>query len=288
VTQQFGTGVESPVGSRGWYLYGITTGGPVADILDAMDDTHPFADLAPASGESMPVQPLEVSGLCAVVAPVLLSDFDQPVLQARLRGASELETVVRAHHRVVEAIHARQAILPAKFGTVYGRAEDLLDALGAASGTLLPRLQRLEECDEWAVHVYADTDRARTRAAEEDEGVRRLRAGLATAGPGRAFFLERQIDRALDDATRRMLTAIAQRAFDALAGCAVASAVTPIGTSDERSEREILRAAFLVRRDAVERFMDRVRVETVDGVRSETTGPWPAYSFASWSPEELA
>jgi hypothetical protein len=212
----------------------------------------------------------------------LLADFSMAVLQERLRSATELEGMVRSHNRVIEAIHAQQAILPAKFGSVYARAGDVVSAIQPARETLLRQLHRVEGCDEWAVHVYADRSVIRERISAEDPTIQRLRAERDAARPGRAYFLDRQIRDELDAATQRELVALAQTAFDRMVEHAVAGHIDPAQTAAASDvEVEILRAAFLVARDAAARFEDEVFQHDVDeGLRCDCSGPWPPYSFA--------
>lgn len=258
----------------GWYFYGITRSGSLATVLE--------------ESEGEPLQLLESSGISAVVRQVPLADFSQAVMRERLQSASDLEAIVRSHHRVIEAIHAQQAILPAKFGMVYAHAGEIVSALQSERETLLPQLERLEGCDEWALHLYANRAPVRDRIAASDPTIRLWRDELASARPGRAYLLERQLSRALEGATRQELTAVAQTAFDRLSRFAVAGQVTPVGPLEgEDDEVEILRAAFLVGRESVELFAAQVRAMMDSyGLRFESNGPWPPYSFAARYDEE--
>jgi hypothetical protein len=216
---------------------------------------------------------------------VPLADFSRDALEERLRDASALEAIARRHNRVIEAIHERQAILPARFGTVYASARDVMSALGSARDTLLSQLVQLDGCDEWAVHLYADSAVVRERVTESDPAIRLLRDDCVGARPGRAYFLTQQLRAAVQAATRQEVVALAQRAFDRIADNAVAGTVNPVqrGAAPGKEE-EILRASFLVARDRVERFEAAVvscaDTSPVAGLRGECTGPWPPYSFA--------
>jgi hypothetical protein len=257
----------------GWYLYGITRGG-VGDAL-------PEADTGDA--DAAPLRALECGGLSAVVRPVLLADFSLDAMQERLREPADLEVMVLRHNRVVEAIHARHAILPAKFGMVYADERDILATLRSTCDTLLPRLHHVEGRDEWAVHVFANRAVVRDRAASRDPSLARLRAEHAAARPGRAYFLERQLRGEQEAATRQAIASCAQDAFARLSAVAASAQVDRIpANADVTAEVEILRGAFLVARDDVGRFqlVQDSLADTDHGLRVECTGPWPPYSFA--------
>ena len=275
-------------GARGWYLYGITRRGALADVLVEADAEHGVGDTT-APSDVAPLELLECCGLAAVVRSVPLAEVSPTALEERLRSATELEAMVRSHNRVIESIHARQAILPVKFGAVYAHRQDILDALRSACDSLLPQLHRLHECDEWAVHLYADRAVVRERVASRIPALSRLRAEHAAARPGRAYFLERQLRDELETASRQSLATLAQSAFDRLSAAAVAgkvSAVRPV--ADATAEVEILHAAFLVARDGIEQFDAELRsvADASEGLRCECSGPWPTYSFAVADVEE--
>jgi hypothetical protein len=268
---------------QGWYFYGITTRQPLAAVLaDAPDDSD-FGWESVGSAEDAPLQLLEFSGVVAVVRAVRLADFAPAVVEERLRSAAQLEAMVRNHHRVIEAIHGLQPILPAKFGMVFPHARDILLALRSAHEPVKRQLERLTACDEWAVHVYADPAVVRKRVAAGDTRISRLRQEFAEARPGRLWFLERQLRDQMTTATQDALATLAQKNFDRLTARAVAGEITSIARDATASEEvEILSATFLVRRDALEQFMEQVDAcnDATEGVRCESTGPWPPYSFA--------
>lgn len=53
------------------------------------------------------------------VSPVPERDFQETALRAHLEDLDWLESVARAHHRVIEALAARTAVLPLRLATVY-------------------------------------------------------------------------------------------------------------------------------------------------------------------------
>ena len=191
---------------------------------------------------------------------------------------------------MIAALHQQQTILPAKFGSIYDRAEDVQTAVGAAQDALLAQLERVAGCDEWAVHVFAARPAIEQRVSAEHPILQQLQHDLATASPGRAYFLQRKLDEERAAATEQALRELAQAAYEHLARWAVADRVTPPARSSPAAhgEIEILRAAFLVPRANADPFLAEVRscVEGRDGVRCEYSGPWAPYSFAVPMEEE--
>jgi hypothetical protein len=268
---------------QGWYFYGITHRQPLAAVLADSPDGDFGAESVGGTHEAAPLQLLEFSGVVAVVRAVSLTDFTPAVIEERLRSASDLEAMVRSHHRVIEAIHAQQPILPAKFGTVFPHARDILLALRSAHEMVTRQLERLTACDEWAVHLYADPVIVRKKVASTDARIAELRQEFAEARPGRLWFLERQLREHVDAAIQHAMGTHAQKNFDRLSACAAAGQISATPReATAAGEVEILGASFLVKRDAGEQFMEQVDAcnEVTEGLRCECTGPWPPYSFA--------
>jgi hypothetical protein len=261
----------------GWYLYGITRHGLEQSAIEGPD-------------ESAPAQVLRCGELAAIMRPVSLAEFGPEALQARAGDGGWIEAVARSHNHVISSIHQRRAILPAKFGSIYLHAEDVLSALERDHDALLARLARLEGCDEWAVHLYADRSAVEQGAGSADESVRQLEQQLATAPRGRAYFLQRKLAEVRASAVERALSEIASEGYDRLARLATDSQIRSALSLAENAEGEVvaLRAAFLVRRDSEDAFTAEVSsfAEVREGVRFEVTGPWPPYSFAA--PEETS
>jgi hypothetical protein len=247
---------------------------------------HAGAAAVSAPSDVAPLQLLEFSGLAAVVRSVRLDDFSLTTLQERLQSGSALEAMARSHNSVIEAIHTRQAILPAKFGMVHARAEDVLSALEPAHDALLRQLTDLEGRDEWAVHLYADRAVISERISREEPRIRDLREKRAAARPGRGYFLDQQIRDELESATDSALLALAQDAFDRLLALSRDGQPSPNRRAMDLVGIEILRASFLVTREGAEAFTDEVQsIGAADGVRCEFSGPWPPYSFAACGDE---
>src|SRR5438067_10323656 len=142
----------------GWYLYGITRRGALATRRSERGNgDRGKAELAIDTGadDGEPVQVLDCGALAAIVRRVPLAQFSEEALRARHDDSAWFAAMAHRHDQVIAAIHQQQAVLPAKFGSIYARAEDVKSAVAGAQEALLAQLECVEGCDEWAVHVYA-------------------------------------------------------------------------------------------------------------------------------------
>jgi hypothetical protein len=125
------------------------------------------------------------------------------------------------------------------------------------------------------------------QAEANHEGVRRLREELASATPGRAYFLRRKLDEERAAASDGELDHLIDHAYGHLMTHAIAGQISAriSGTrlAQQSGETGVMRAAFLVRRENTDAFLASVQAlaESQPGLRCEYSGPWPAYSFAA-------
>ncbi|HEU0028268.1 MAG TPA: GvpL/GvpF family gas vesicle protein [Ktedonobacterales bacterium] len=276
----------APTGEdRGWYLYGITRGGPRArDEIGAQ-----AAMEAPAETDSggASVETIASGELLAIVRRVPLEDFSAEALTAHAEDPAWIAVVARRHNAIIERIHETRAILPAKFGCVYASADDVRAALDEERDGLLARLDWVDGCDEWGVRLYGDIATTRRRADTEAESVRRLREELASASPGRAYFLQRKLADELAGALDHLLDSLVAEAYERFAQHAKAGEISRRLASSrinpEEESAELMRAAFLVPRESADAFIGDLRgfSESQLGLWIEYSGPWPPYSFVA-------
>lgn len=269
-------GWPTPGDGNGLYLYGIIGLGG-RERASASTEGSPDAD-------AEPIRLVERGDLAAIVRTVSLAEFDPENIRERAEDPAWLSGVVQQHNAVISAVHEERPILPARFGSVYASADDLVRTLEASHDRLVAQLERLNDADEWGIHVYADRTRVEARVAAEDPSVRNAIEEIGSASAGRAYFLRRKLLDQIAEATDQALVTLAQTAFDRLLRLAVDGEVSSSSESqtEDDSELEILRAAFLVRRCSRRTFLEEAEAlaEETKVLRCEYSGPWPPYSFA--------
>lgn len=259
----------------GWYLYGIIQQPPSSDA---------WASTALLPHNSEAIQILQHTGVAAVVRSVRLADYEPETLRAHMRDADWLETMARHHHRVIESIHRQRPILPATFGCVYPDADGLRAALSELREALLARLAWVADCDEWTVHLYAESNALKQRLTLEHPGLQHIQREIDSVPPGRAYLLKRKLAGEIENVMDYAATELAEKEFGRIRPVTRAGMVQTLDpiAHDRQGELEILRAVFLVPRPDVTAFQRAVEeIASQDGgIRAEYSGPWPPYSFA--------
>ena len=155
--------------------------------------------------------------------------------------------VLWEHEAVVESLMKERDLLPMRFGTLVEDDEAAARALEERREELRTSLDRVLGAVELAVRAEASAPKERV-----------------PAGTTGAEYIRAKAHR----------TEAARLLHEPLAFLARESVLQP--------GPELLHAAYLVDREAVDSFVGLVRrlQETHDGLRVLCTGPWPPYSFA--------
>ncbi|MBI0298566.1 GvpL/GvpF family gas vesicle protein [Streptomyces sp. PRKS01-29] len=262
------------------YAYAVVrdTGAPEA-ALDALTALEGVTGVA---GES--VYAVRHLGLAALAGVVPAEDFDEGPLRERLEDMAWLEKMARAHQRVVDTAGAESCVIPVRLATVCHGDEGLRRMLATGRERFAAALDRLEGRVEWGVKAYATQP-----AAEEPPAAGAADAASTPNSPGtmsgRDYLRRRKAQRQAAERRWGDTEEGARLAHDTLSGLAEQSRLHP--PQDPRlsgiSDRNVLNAAYLVRREDSAGFAERVGelAGRTPALRVELTGPWAPYSFTA-------
>ncbi|HEX8035562.1 MAG TPA: GvpL/GvpF family gas vesicle protein [Ktedonobacterales bacterium] len=225
------------------------TAAPAGSYIYCIAPAHPLAKgkqplkAASIGDQQKPPRIVTSDGLAAVVSDMSVGRFDitrQNIL---------------THERVIAEVMSRVDVLPCSFGTVAASdkaiREDLLRPL---HGELLSQLDRIRGHVEMGVMVLWERERLFADITEEDVRIRRMRDAIAAQPQDTAYY-----DRI---ALGELVAASIEQRREREAVALLAS-LQPLA-ADSRVNRiindmMILNAAFLVKRDRVPAFDERIR-----------------------------
>src|SRR5438874_3231108 len=146
-----------------------------------------YAVVEAEHASSMPAdaEAVAVDGLVAVVREVDAREYEQPALDRHLADVDWLESEVRAHERVVEALLGDHPVVPMRFGSIFSTPSDVERLLADHSGEFQRLLDRVRGRHEWDVKVHVDASAL----------TRQLITEPPDASPGRTYLLRRQAER---------------------------------------------------------------------------------------------
>jgi hypothetical protein len=173
-------------------------------------------------------------------------------------------SAVLAFERVVEAMHARQAVIPLRYGCLMeseAAIVRLLEANRREYGALLGRFRGMTEM---GIRVLCP---ARPGSVPESR-----------SSPGAAYLASLRNRYSSGDSLAPEEAQLADRIAGSLSGCYAEQRreILPAG------QGRLLSLYFLTPKTGVERFRDKARqTASPGGTRWLISGPWPPYNFAA-------
>jgi len=237
-----------------------------------------------------PVYALGGSHLQAVVSRVRAERFDLPALEAGLGDPDWLETHVRAHQQVLDALVATgQPVLPMRFCTLYRGEVAVQSILSTHAGPMQVELERLCDKQEWGVKLFIDDELLRAtilspngRSGDwaQNAEIAALQTKIDGLSTGAAFLFKKKLAAAVDERAEDMAFSIALRGHERLSSYAAEAVTNPLR---KELPQMYLNAAYLVVEAESSAFFDvldqMAERYNAAGVRYEVSGPWPAYNF---------
>lgn len=255
---------NAPVAPTGSYIYCIV---PAQPLAHAKRPTK----VAGVGGEQSPVRIVRSDDLAAVVSDVAVKRFD--ISRQNLL----------AHERVIQEVMARVDVLPCGFGTVAASDEAIReDLLRPRRDELLSQLDRVRGHVEIGLMVLWERERLLADIVDENEHIRRKRDALAGQPQDTAYYERMSLGQAV-------AAAIEQRREREAA--ALLADLQPLSTESRVnsiiSDMMILNAAFLVERDRIPAFDERVGELTEASAGRQVfryARPLPPYNFVGITP----
>ncbi|MEA2294500.1 MAG: hypothetical protein QOE86_2139 [Solirubrobacteraceae bacterium] len=235
-----------------------------------------IGDEAPQTGgvDGAAVRALPHRGLTALVSDVPDARFSPGALEQGLEDLGRLESLARAHERVLDGALATGPVVPFRLCTIYSGEDAVRAALDERREELTGALRLVAGMAEWSVKVLH-------RPAE-------VPAAAAEPVASGADYLARRVQArdqaaATDDAAYAAADAIHARLVEHAADAVVSR------PQDRRlggyEGEMVLNGAYLVADDRAAGFRALVeelaeRHET-DDLHFQLTGPWPAHHFTA-------
>ena len=231
------------------YLYGITR----------RRDPQPL----PADGVDgvSPVETVEAEGLVCWISRVDAMQFGE-ALQQNMENLDWLANATVRHQRVVDAIHRRLEILPARFATVFRSPDSLAQHVREQKKALEQTFRAVAGSDEYAVKLFAVA--APPAVAAVSSGADYLKR--------KAEAMRAKTPRSITPELEQFMAALHRLARDTAEGGRVGA-----GQKNLLWHRSLLVARD--RRLQLEQLLQEFSAQWGAHYRVECTGPWPPYSF---------
>ena len=215
-----------------------------------------------------------LSGACTSV--VDLGKMKAIVSDVEIHQVEVTRENVLAHERVIDRVMLETTPLPFRFGAVV-TIERLQNYIESNEARLQALLDRVRGAVEMSVKIIWDKGAAGNQSAEttlqETES-----KDVASTSPGLAFLLAKQRKMAGERELKGRAEEIASWLDRGVAGLTRDKAL-----SVQPAERIVVSAAFLVERERVAEYRERMNAlgRERNELRFLTSGAWPPYSFTN-------
>lgn len=234
------------------YMYGITQSLARPDKIRSVD------------GKAS-VETIQCGTLICWVSPVPKSEFADE-LSRNMENLDWLAAMSTRHQESVSAIARAADVLPARFGTVFLNESSLRADIQKRQAELLADFERIRDCEEWGVKVFAG------RPAKVD-----LPKTLKTGKDylkAKSAILESRARKAPDEEIRSFAHALEEVSETAAEGGRISA-----------GRRDLLfQVSLLLKRANRQKFaaiLKQFSKQWKKRRKIECTGPWPPYSFVS-------
>jgi Gas vesicle synthesis protein GvpL/GvpF len=184
-----------------------------------------------------------------------------------------------AHSKVLESIHARCTVIPARFGTVFPDEQALIaELLDARRSELEQLLNDLEGRSELTVKAFYEQESVLREIVAHEPSIRALRDELRRPGASEPYLANVRLGEMVAAALACKRDADAQRVLAPLRPLA-----EDVRVGDAAVEGIVVNASFLVERHRLTEFDAAVASlgeELGDRMVMKYVGPLPPYSFA--------
>ena len=233
-----------------------------------------------------PVTFVEVGDVVAVCCRVTLDDFTGESGESHFQDPTWVVPRACRHERVIEEVMKFSPVFPVRFGAVFSSREALAQAIVGRGTEISSFLDRVVGKEEWSVKGFVDIDKAADRLLETDPALAEQCRNLPEL-PGARYFQQKRLRTEARKQAKHSCRSTAERADQELAGLGESmSSGLKLGDAPDDKREVVLKRAFLLSRESVAEFRDRVmeigsmvKEEAPSSLTLELSGPWPPYSF---------
>jgi len=260
---------------------------PPSDIdLQPSEALYFFALAGPSAGsefpdslegfEGSPVRYIPCGEWTAVVDIVERSDWAGEDAEDNLQSIEWVGPRAVRHEDVIEAVMDAAPVFPARFGTLFSSADELVRRISPHRSALQAYFERVTGCREWTLRGHLDRETAQEALAgpgQDADG----------GGPGTAYLQkQKRVQDARDD-LEDWLERVADRLDERLGAVSDETEVREPPPRSEEAGEPVLERALLVPRDQEDALHAILRTLNDGlshrGLHLALKGPWPPYTF---------
>ncbi|MCE7793267.1 GvpL/GvpF family gas vesicle protein [Salipaludibacillus sp. CUR1] len=230
-------------------------------------------------------------GLAAVICKVSADDFSEDNFKRNVEDMKWLQERAYHHHELMNRLHQVFTVLPLKFGTIYEHNERLSEVMKTYNSQMKVILEEVKGKEEWNLKVFADRDVFSKSVLENNQVIEEKKREISNLSKGKQFFARKKLDQFINDEIQAHIKRKTETIHEELKKLSKNAEVKKnwdqkiTGREDDMAWNCVY---LLETGDDVNSFKQILRSyqeksdEENEGLRFESTGPWPAYHFANF------
>jgi hypothetical protein len=225
-------------------------------------------------------------GLYAIISKVSKDEFSKDSLEKNLADSDWIKEKVVIHEEVIEEVMKTRCVIPFKFATVFNSEDNLKKMLTEYGDKFRAKLNYLKDKEERSVKVYCDIGQLKQCLIKrKEEPLQVLDNEIESSSPGKAFFLKKRREELIKTIINKKLNEYSEDIFSKMKKESVEASINNLLSKEitARIDDMILNAAFLVERNRVSEFTNKVYIlkerYEEEGISFNYSGPWPSYNF---------
>lgn len=246
------------------YAYGIVAG----------SDPSGLGGIEPVP-HAQPPHGVENAGWTMIVSAVPADEYSQQSID---RHADDLEWIGRiglGHQRVNDALSNEGDVIPLRAFTLFSDESAVRQWLGEHRETLVRVQDRIGGKLEWTVKLQIEGT-----GWIDDPAIRALEAEIASAPAGKAFLLNKKLERELERSRGEMENRLVEEVAAMIEQASGAEAVVETRSGRSGGDPQIDLLYDRDRIDELERLLASTREDLATRqISISVTGPWPPYTF---------
>lgn len=231
-----------------------------------------------------PLFPIEASGLVAAVSRVSSSTLREETLNDLLTDLPSLAPFAIKHEEAVRALlNNAPSLIPISLGALYRDADRVKELLSSRDKEFKKLLATLNNKQEWGLKIFKDDSLLQKSVGSSSPRLRKIIEEEAASSPGKAYLLQRQRERIMQDETSQFLARRIEDIAQTLSPVVADTFIDALPEDQQGALPLAWKAAFLVPTEDAQAFQGMVgqqeRINKKLGLSFELSGPWAPYSF---------
>jgi hypothetical protein len=229
--------------------------------------------------------------LTAVICRVSPEDFAEENFKRNVEDMKWLQQRAFHHHELMNTLHDTFTIIPLKFGTIFENEDRLIEMVTQYNEEMKEILSQVKGKEEWNLKIFADHKVFSEKVITDNADIEAKKQEISEMSKGKQFFARKKLDQFIEDQIQVEIEKKCSGIHDQLVKLSQNAEVKKNWDQKVTGREDAMawNCVYLLQsvenvetfNQIIQGYQDRSDEEK-EGLRFESTGPWPAYHFANF------